>query len=369
MATPEDYEAAGLLRPEHDRVDRSALLAWLGEMGVTIDAMLAADATGNLMALPADRRMVGDPTIGRAEAIERTGLEPAMFDAMVTAFGFTPIAGAPPGEIGFTEAEIALLAGVRDKATMFSLPEALGLVRVLGSTFARLGEAVVSLFLADVEARYLEAGRGELELGRAVWDAVGLLDGFTASLDPLMRRHVRQATERTRNASIDDDRLVFRFAIGFVDLVGFTERTHDMSSRELAAFLRDFEGRAHDVAVERGARVVKLIGDEVMFVATDPAGACAAAAGLMAGFGSSDEHVLPRGGLAYGAVLARGGDYYGTVVNLASRLVDHAVPQEVLVTGELVEAAGDRCTFHPAGRRMIKGFADPVRVWSLASTA
>jgi class 3 adenylate cyclase len=68
--------------------------------------------------------------------------------------------------------------------------------------------------------------------------------------------------------------------------------------------------------------------------------------------------------LAYGNVVLRGGDYYGSVVNLASRLVDEAVPLELLVTDELAEAAA-ACTFEPAGRRMIKGFDEPIAVRSM----
>lgn len=131
-------------------------------------------------------------------------------------------------------------------------------------------------------------------------------------------------------------------------------------------FIRDFEGRAHDVVTGFGARVVKLIGDEVMFVSTDPAAACRAGHALMEGFGHEDERVLPRGGLAFGDVLVRSGDYYGSVVNLASRLVDEAVPQEMLVTEELAEAAAG-CEFEPAGRRMVKGFDAPVSVRSFVS--
>ena len=67
-------------------------------------------------------------------------------------------------------------------------------------------------------------------------------------------------------------------------------------------------------------------------------------------------------------MLVRGGDYYGSVVNLASRLTDQAVPCELLVTEELAEAA-TRCTFEPAGRRVMKGFAEPVTVRSLVATA
>jgi adenylate cyclase len=208
----------------------------------------------------------------------------------------------------------------------------------------------------------VESGRNEYEMAHASFEAVGLLGAMGDQMIQILRRHVQQATERTRLAQIDhDERHQYRYAVGFVDLVGFTEISGAMSSRELAVFIRDFEGRAHDVVTDVGARVVKLIGDEVMFVAIDADAACRAASALMGGFGNGLERVVPRGGLAFGDVLVRGGDYYGSVVNLAARLVEEAVPQELLVSQELVDAA-PASRFEPAGRRMVKGFEDPIPV-------
>ena len=62
----------------------------------------------------------------------------------------------------------------------------------------------------------------------------------------------------------------------------------------------------------------------------------------------------------------RGGDYYGPVVNLASRAADLAVPYEILVTEPVVESAGRAYRFEPAGRRALKGFAEPVVLASLS---
>jgi class 3 adenylate cyclase len=57
----------------------------------------------------------------------------------------------------------------------------------------------------------------------------------------------------------------------------------------------------------------------------------------------------------------------GFVVNLASRIADLAVPREVLVTEALVaQAGGERLRFEPAGKRMLKGFDDPVTVYAAA---
>ena len=75
--------------------------------------------------------------------------------------------------------------------------------------------------------------------------------------------------------------------------------------------------------------------------------------------------------MSFGDLTIRRGDYYGPVVNVASRLVDQAVPGEVLVITPVVDALGARngpragFAFTPAGRRMLRGFADPVEVWTL----
>ncbi|MEO1065036.1 MAG: adenylate/guanylate cyclase domain-containing protein [Actinomycetota bacterium] len=360
----DDFRRAGLYDPEVDAgTGRLELLRWLDEGGFDLPTMVEAMACDRLGALMGDRRLVPGPLLTRAEALAATGLSPARFDELVTAFGLEPIDWSPPGEIGFSEAEVVALPVFDQLSSMFTASEALSLVRVIGSAINRIAEAAVSLFLNDIESPALLHGESELVLGRQVYEAIGLLDGLTEQLDPILRRHVLQATERTRRTTTgDSERFVYRFAIGFVDLVGFTSLSSGMPAPELGAFLRDFEGRAHELASRDRARIVKLIGDEVMFVATDAAAACRAGLALMRGF--DDGTVVPRGGLAFGDVLLRGGDYYGAVVNLAARLVDEAVPGEMLATDELASAAVS-CTFEPAGRRMVKGFDEPVPVKTL----
>jgi adenylate cyclase len=105
---------------------------------------------------------------------------------------------------------------------------------------------------------------------------------------------------------------------------------------------------------------VKLIGDEVMFVARDAAAACDTALALFEHF-ASDTSVTPRGALATGELATSGGDYYGPIVNLAARVAQLAVPHELLVTPEVVaHAPAPGLRFEPAGKRMLKGFDEPV---------
>lgn len=362
----EAFVAAGLYDPETDSdIGRLELLQWLDGKGFTIDEMVEGLATDALGALAGDRRAVPGERLTLADAVAATNIPSESFEDNVTAFGFVPVTGSPEGEVGITADEAATMAQFHLLGSMFTPAEATSFLRVIGASIGRIADAAVSLFLSDVESESIASGESELELAQKVEAAIGLLDGFAASLDPVLRRQVLQAIERSRSALINGtERFQFRYAVGFVDLVGFTAISAEMEPRELAVFLRDFEGRAYDVVTSVGARVVKLIGDEVMFVAGDPANACRAASQLMEGFGTEHELVVPRGGVAYGDVLVRGGDYYGPVVNLASRLADEAVPQELLVTEELASAATS-CAFEPAGRRMVKGFAEPIAVRSL----
>ena len=365
MSSADEYEAAGLYDPASpDADDRLRLLDWLGGMGVTPDELRAALDYGALTSVASDRWLVPDERLTREAAIERSGLSPEVYDAYVVALGYEPIQGAPVGEIGITEPEIELLASIDVLTGLFERDEAVSLVRVIGSSLARIAEAAVSLFLADVESAHVRGGGGEYELAHTVYEAVQLIDGLGARLDPALRRHMLQAAERTRATTIDAvERFQYRYAVGFVDLVGFTTISRDMSAEDLSGFVGRFERTAHEVVSGAGARVVKLIGDEVMFVDPDPNAAVEAGRALIDTFSVMGEGVLPRGGMAYGSVVLRGGDYYGSVVNIASRLADAAVPGELLVTTGIADATD--CPFEPAGRRMLKGFDTPITVLAL----
>ncbi|MEO0495512.1 MAG: adenylate/guanylate cyclase domain-containing protein, partial [Actinomycetota bacterium] len=150
-------------------------------------------------------------------------------------------------------------------------------------------------------------------------------------------------------------------SVGFVDLVGFTTLSQTTGSRALVEFVREFERTAHEAARRHDTRIAKLIGDEVMFVAESPTDAVAFATDLIDRFRT--DGVVPRGGIACGSLITLHGDYFGPIVNLAARLVDHAVPAEVLVTAGVAADVGDRAV--AAGRRMLKGFDQPEAVWSI----
>jgi adenylate cyclase len=79
---------------------------------------------------------------------------------------------------------------------------------------------------------------------------------------------------------------------------------------------------------------------------------------------AEDESFPPlRAGIASGQAVHRWGDWFGTPVNLASRLTTRARPSSVLVSEQIRDAVGDAFEFSDAGRKKLKGFSSPVQAF------
>jgi len=198
------------------------------------------------------------------------------------------------------------------------------LTRTWGRSFARLADWQVGL-LAQVTA---ESGEDPAEtlplLAEQVLTRVDELQSW------VWRRQLAAAANRVLASGATGT--TAEMAVVFVDIVGYTSRSRNMSERELVEWLEAFETEAAQVAVDRGGRVIKSIGDEVLIVADDPADAAEIALALTAR-GEDDDDTFPRvrAGLAYGDVVNRLGDVFGPVVNVASRLTSVARPGTLLV--------------------------------------
>lgn len=183
-----------------------------------------------------------------------------------------------------------------------------------------------------------------------------VLDTIADTIEPLgdlmqhaWRRHLLALLARTEESvaqagrAPDDDSLPLERAIGFIDVVSYTSQSAHLSATELAAFVTVFEERARNVVTDVGARVVKTMGDGVLFVADDLDTGVLAALALQETYSGDDVAFQVHGGLTWGRILARSGDVFGATVNLASRLADIAVAGELLtniVTWALIEQRG-----------------------------
>jgi adenylate cyclase len=271
----------------------------------------------------------------------------------------------PPGEKVFSDADLEMLSDVVVFITDGSLePEvALQMARVIGSSLERIASALVDTIETRRHVREAEDANGPLaDEGGRLWasrEATALAAGHTpaeiefdavrrgAELLPMMpkimefvwRRHLHDAARRRRLRAVRGEG--HRVCVGFADLVGFTAQTLQLSEEELAEVVARFETIAYDVVSEHGGRVVKMIGDEVMFVADDVKDGAELALALSDSYRNDEAMSDVRVGLASGQVLEREGDVYGPVVNLASRIVAIAYPGAVVVSEDIHEALAD----------------------------
>jgi adenylate cyclase len=165
---------------------------------------------------------------------------------------------------------------------------------------------------------------------------------FPKVLEYSWRRHLQAAARR---------RLVLDAAaqssggagvcVGFADLVGFTALSQQLDDHELAQVVGRFEELAYDVVVRHGGRVVKMIGDEVMFSVADPASAVHIALSLAEAYHDEESLSDVRVGVSSGPVLEKEGDLFGPTVNLASRIVAIAFAASVVVSDDIHEALAD----------------------------
>ena len=336
----------------------SRLRARLLELGAS-DEQLAGLDDDDVIGLAGDLRFAEGLDLDLAGVARAAGTDPEQVRRIYGWMGLRVEDLA-----GFGEDDVTLLRLVTgDTSGMVDMvgPQ---LLRVGGVALSRLAEAMVAAYVQDVEHRDRDAVDLVAEADQnAIGAALSLALG--GALPTVFRHHMWTAIRRQREAQTDvTEPEVVRLAIGFVDLVGFTSFSRFASAAELIATIERFEQRAFDVAMGLGGRIVKSIGDEVMIAASDARTVATIAIELIAST-EADPAVAPRGGVSAGDVLFRLGDYYGSVVNLASRLTGEAVPGEVL-TDHPLDGSSD-LVVEPAGRRILKGYDEPVTVWSVVA--
>lgn len=272
---------------------------------------------------------LGEPVFTRGDVSQVTGVEPEMARRLWRALGFPD---AADDDRIFTEADADMLrvaaALVHDGSVA---PEvAVQVTRVLGQSLARVADAQASSFEQAVAD-----DPGELRV--ALEEIQPTLESF---LTYAWRRHLAAALHsRVMTGATGGSEAS---CVGFADLVGFTAASQQLGYDELAEMVERFEALAYDVIAAHGGRVIKMIGDEVMFSVVDPPGACRVALEIAE---ACDADVLipsARVGVACGPILRQEADLFGPTVNLASRLVNLADPGTVLVSDELARSVEDR---------------------------
>lgn len=290
-----------------------------------------------------------EPKYASGELARKVGIDDAVAKRLWRAMGFPD---AEEGERIFTDADAEVLAVAHASISggLTTVDESVQMTRVIASSMARIAEAMVPVSRVGGDAPSVEAD----EL--FALSAASIFNTYSKLLDYVWRRHLQAVLRRQLLSRLDPEDHGSVYAVGFADLVGFTALSQELEPAELADVVTRFEDLAFDQVARHGGRVAKVIGDEIMFVVRDVG--AAVEMGLALAEAYADDEVLSdvRVGIASGEVLAHEGDYYGPVVNLASRIVNIAVPGSVVVSPAVREALADdgRFVFHGLRARQLK---------------
>lgn len=357
--TTAEFEALGLYDPGAPHAAQQLeLLEYLVSLGASAEDLVEyRDELPGLATVVGTR---GGRALTISEAVERSGVSEEKLLEIMRAAGFSQ---PGPADRVIGEQLAALAAGMAAAETMFGDDAILQLVRVMGSAMARLADALVSMFLVNVEPAVRDADPVDLKLARANAEAVALLPVANSALDILLRQHIIAARRTILGDAVGAGYETQPMCVGFVDLVGSTALAQRLSTRELGSVLAEFEHLAADTVTAAGGRVVKLIGDEVLYAARDELSACTIALDLASTLTDHPRVPPVRAGLAGGDVLLRDGDVFGPVVNLAARAVKVAAAGEVVATKAVATTAGLHA--EALGHHQLKGFDDDVELCRL----
>jgi adenylate cyclase len=243
---------------------------------------------------------------------------------------------------------------------------AVNLTRAVGQTMARLADWEVATLVNRVQ----ELESGDEATGSRVTAALQMVEALNVPFEELLvyvwRRHLAAAVSRVEALGANEEDLhTTQLTVGFADIVSFTALTNQLESDRIGDLVEIFESRCADVVAGQNGRVVKSIGDAILFVNEDPIRAFDTAEGIIAVIGRDPRMPDVRVGLSTGSVVMRLGDVFGPPVNLAARLTGVARRNRVIVDRNTAERLPeDQFEARPLPARPVRGFGvvEPVAV-------
>ncbi len=326
------------------RTERAELVEWLLEQGITADEIRAT----NPPLLLATRHLIGDDGtyVSTREISERYGIDLMLLQRLQRAIGLARV--DDPDAVVHMRADGEAAAYAQRFVELGLDPDQVVLVvRVLAEGLSRAAEVMRYTALSAI----MRPGATEVEIAKA---SKALVSQIAPMLGPMIQdmlfmqlRHMMEteavnAGERAAGKPLPGARQI---TVAFADLVGFTRIGEVVSAEELGQLANRLADLARDVAVPP-VRFIKTIGDAVMFVCPDPAPMLDVVLKLVEAVDTDNDFPRLRAGVASGMAVSRAGDWFGSPVNLASRVTGVARPGTVLVADSVWEAVGDSGEFH-----------------------
>jgi class 3 adenylate cyclase len=257
---------------------------------------------------------------------------------------------------------IADLAARASTMTEFMDEHALvGLLQAYGRAVDRIASAE-----AQVAARHLaELRDAPFEAALEAWladvlplavDTFGLI--HARRLEQLVRRRTSADAVAAAGSDGTADLEVADLAVAMIDLRGSTAFMIEHPADAICTLVDDLYFAVGEVAARHEVHAGKFLGDGVLFFSADGGRLLDATLDAVAALGR--QTALRAGaGIARGPVIRHAGDWFGTPVNLASRLGELAGPDEVLVDEDALPADRQAQDWRSARPR---GLADDRRL-------
>ncbi|MEB4210218.1 adenylate/guanylate cyclase domain-containing protein [Mycobacterium sp. 94-17] len=345
------------------RSERAELVNWLLDQGVTAEEIRAT----NPPLLLATRHLIGDDGsyVSTREISETHGIDLDLLQRVQRAIGLARV--DDPDAVVHMRADGESAAFAQRFVEAGLDPEQVVLVvRVLAEGLSRAAEVMRYSALSAI----MHPGASEIEIAKG---SKALVSEIAPMLGPMIQnmlfmqlRHMMEteavnAAERAAGKPLPGARQI---TVAFADLVDFTRIGEAVSPEELGHLANRLAILARDMTVPP-VRFIKTIGDAVMFVCPDPLPLLDVIVKLVETVDTDNDFPRLRAGLASGMAVSRAGDWFGSPVNVASRVTNVARPGTVLAADSVWDVVGDNGQFSGsfAGARRLKGIKNEVKLF------
>ncbi|WP_216404790.1 adenylate/guanylate cyclase domain-containing protein [Arcanobacterium phocae] len=289
----------------------------------------------------ARRLLGGAPKYALHQAADLAGMDVDSVRRFWRAMGFPYIQN--PDSVLFTEYDIDVMRAHQDFVKRGKMDEDTqnSLIRAQAQLSDRIVLWQYEALVEEAENRY---GLDEVSARYWVLDHIQDYEQFLIyQTKYAWRRHLTAFLRRTEvelegMSYSGGDTMPLTRAVGFVDLVSFTQRSGELSPHQLVDFIQTFEFTSRDVISAHGARVVKTVGDAVLYIADDLRTGATVVAEIVRALRATPGMPQVRASLVWGGLVSRFGDVFGPKVNLASRLCSIAPVGGILVDRPTAEA-------------------------------
>jgi len=348
--------------PAELQTDQREVVQALVELGVDEVEACRAVATGRVPLVIAQHRRRDKERYDLDELSRRSGLPADLIQDLHMAMGL-------PTPARFTRSDLSWARQVRKFLEVMSVDALMRSARVRGNALAMVARADLAIVRDELLVPMRQAGADDLTMAVALADAAealeeigreALIHAYEAQVDAQLDGELVAMAARSAGDEVD-------IAVGFIDVEGYTALSSRIDPAGLDAVIDAFERRVLEVTSQAaGVSPVKYLGDAVMLVSADVGDLAEVMLELTQPVDDLVDAPL-RGGLAFGPVLVREGDYFGTTVNVAARLTDHARAWKVLADEEIRPLLEERFRVHAIRPVRMRGLGSrrPVAVLGL----